>query len=95
MKVLLTSANIADYLGVSRAAVTQWRQRGVSGMPKPFAETLDGIPLWDNFEEWDTWWNDRKNAQRETAKRSAELKKKKALAELERAEAALRRLDTE
>jgi predicted DNA-binding transcriptional regulator AlpA len=61
-RTLLTAADIAELLGVSRSRVKQLAQQ--SDFPKPYAvspttDTRRGIRLWrpDDIERWMPTWN--------------------------------------
>ncbi len=82
---------IADELGVSRAAVSNWRQRGIPGMPEHAAvvrhRELDqyvylrsSLPAW---KQWHAAWK-MSNAQRQLERaRTSMAKAQKRMSELE------------
>ncbi len=54
--VLYGSSHIADLLGVTKAAVCNWRSR-YDDTPPPTHEVVDKMPLWDatGLAAWVAW----------------------------------------
>jgi hypothetical protein len=90
---LVTSADLARHLGVTRSAVTNWCVRHPAEIPQPFALTSgNDNPLWrvEQLAEWDEWRLDRNAGARRVHEQLVE-----ARAEVERLRARLAEVDQE
>lgn len=67
------TADVAEALGVSRAAVSNWKRRGVD-IPAPDHVTVDGRAYWRDLAPWHTWHAARRAAAAEAAERNAHRK---------------------
>jgi len=59
MRILYTQKDISDALGVTPGAVNNWIKRKTEGIPKPFAKTTSGTPLYSNIDDWVEWYAKR------------------------------------
>ena len=75
-------ADVADLLGVSRAAASNYRRRH-DDTPAPDLVTTEGRVYWFDLAEWHTWDARRNAAEVARAERAAELARRRA-AEAER-----------
>lgn len=75
--LIYSSADVAELLDVSRAAVTQWRQRGAD-IPTPDFVATDGRPFWLSIDPWIDWWEQRERDRAERTERAARALERKA-----------------
>lgn len=69
-KTFYGPADVAEALGVSRPAVSNWKRRGVD-IPPPDYVAPDGATYWTDLGPWHEWHAARRAAAAEAAERNA------------------------